>query len=80
MKLVFSKSEELEISVYSLSGGNKAEFNYIDMIKELIKDKKLDAPELIGEFSESEKESVDSMVKHINEDVAKFYSDEEDQE
>ena len=77
MKLVFSKNEELEISVHSLSGSNKTEFNYIDMIKELIKDEKLDTPELIGEFTEAEMKSVNSMVKHINDEVANFYSDEE---
>lgn len=80
MKLVFSKNEELEISVHSQSGSNKAEFSYIEMIKELIKEEKLDTPELVGEFTEAEKESVNSMIKHINDEVANFYSDEENPE
>lgn len=80
MKLVFTKNEELEISVHKLSGNNKTKFNYIDMIKELIKDKKLDASELNGEFTEAEMGSINSMVDHINTEVANFYSDEEGQE
>ena len=77
MKLVFTKNEALEISVHKLSDSNKTEFNYVDMIKELIKNEKLDTPELIGEFTEAEKESINSMVKHINTEVANFYSDNE---
>lgn len=77
MKLVFTKNEELEISVYKLSEGNKEDFNYIGMLKELIKEEKLDEPDLIGEFTEAEKESINSMIKHINTEVANFYSDDE---
>lgn len=78
MKLVFSKSEESEISVHKLSNGNKTDFNYVDMIKALIKDEKLVTPELNGDFSDAEKESINSMINHINSEVAHFYYDEED--
>ncbi len=80
MKLVFRKNEELEISVHKKSGDSNIEFSYIDMIKELISTQKLDAPELEGEFSEAEKESISSMIEHINDEVANFYSDEDEAE
>lgn len=80
MKLVFSKSEELEISVHKRSGDSKIEFSYIDIVKELIKTQKLDAPDLEGEFSEAEKESISSMIEHINEEASNFYSDEDEPE
>ncbi len=80
MKLVFSKNEELEISVHKKSGDSLSDFTYIDMIKELIREQKLDAPELDGEFSEAEKGSINSMVKHINDEVANFYADEDEED
>lgn len=78
MKLIFSKNEKLEISVHKMSGDSRSEFSYIDMIKELITTQKLDNPELEGEFSEAEKGSIHSMVKHINDEVSNFYSDEDE--
>ena len=76
MKLVFSKNEELEVSVHKKSGNIKSNFSYVDMIKDLIKTQKLDTPELEGEFTEAEKGSISSMVEHINDEVANFYSEE----
>lgn len=80
MKLVFSKNEDLEITVHQKSGDDKVEFNYIDMIKDLIKTQKLDAPELAGDFSEAEKGSINLMVERINIEVSNFYSDEDNDE
>lgn len=79
MKLVFSKNKELEVSVHKKSGDSRSDFSYIDMIKGLIKTKKLDDPDLDGEFSDAEKGSINSMVKHINVEIASFYSDEDEE-
>ena len=76
MKLVFRKNEKQEISVLSKDGDNEAEFNYIDMIKSLINVKQLEEPELDGEFSDSEKASISSMISHINNEVTDFYSED----
>ena len=78
MKLLFSKNDKHEISVVSKAGDSIAAFNYIDMVKQLIDLKKLEDPEFEGEFSDSEKESVLSMVGHINHEVAEFYSEDKD--
>lgn len=77
MRLVFRKNDKHEISVVSKGGDVETEFNYIRMVKKLIDTKQLEAPEFDGEFSESEKESVRSMIYHINREAAEFYSDEE---
>ena len=78
MKLAFSKNEKQEISVLSKDGDNTVEFNYIDMIKNLIIVKQLEEPEFNGDFSESEKESVFSMINHINNEVTDFFSEDEE--
>lgn len=75
MKLVFGKNDQLEISVMQKVGENSVEFNYIDMIKSLIERKALDEPELLGEFSELERNSICSMVNHINSVVSEFYAE-----
>ena len=78
MKLVFNKNEQLEVTVSQKSGDETTEFNYVDMIKSLVTNKKLDEPEVVGEFLESEKDSISSMINHINEEVTKFYAEEEE--
>jgi len=80
MKLSFMKNEELEVSVSQKHGDKHKAFNYVDMIKCLIEEKKLANPELIGEFSDSERESISSMINHINQEVSDFYAEEDDEE
>ncbi|MEQ8428476.1 MAG: hypothetical protein RLT87_06250 [Gammaproteobacteria bacterium] len=77
MKLVFTKNDQHEISVTRKHGEETTEFKYIDMIKGLIDVKKLDEPEFVGEFTDAEKGSVLSMIKHINNEVDEFYSEED---
>ncbi len=78
MKLVFCKNEDLEISVFKEVSGNREEFSYIDMIKDLIATRELEASELEGEFSDAEINSINSMVDHINDEIAEFYSEDEE--
>ncbi|PHR48395.1 MAG: hypothetical protein COA48_08825 [Cycloclasticus sp.] len=78
MKLVFNKNEEQEISVLFKSGENTTEFSYIHMIKKLIDVKRLEEPEFEGDFSDAEKDSVRSMIIHINREVTEFYSEDEE--
>lgn len=80
MKLSFSKNEELEVSVTQKTGEEHKTLNYIGMIKSLIENKRLDDPELIGDFTDSERESISSMIAHINKEVSDFYNEEDAQE
>lgn len=77
MKLVFNKNDELEISVTQKNGDEEKEFNYVDMIKDLINTKSLEDPEMGGDFTDPEIDSIKTMIKHINTDVSEFYSDDE---
>lgn len=77
MKLVFNKNDDLEISVIQKNGDEEKEFNYVDMIKDLISTKSLEEPEMDGDFTDSEIDSIKTMIKHINTDVSEFYSDDE---
>lgn len=77
MKLSFSKNDDLEVSVKQKIGDVYYPFSYIEMIRGLIDTKKLCEPEIIGDFSESERNSIASMIKHINDEVSDFYTQED---
>jgi hypothetical protein len=78
MKLVFRKDDDNKIAVLQKKGRDLVEFDYVEMIKDLMKTKKLMAPKIEGDFSDSEKESISNMVGHINDEVAAFYEAEEE--
>ena len=82
MKLVFRKNDEQEISVVTVDGDEEVDFDYIEMIKTLMNTGALASPDIEGDFSEAEENSIKKMVTHINDVVAKFYEkeDEEDAE
>jgi hypothetical protein len=70
MKLIFKKNEKSEISVTQAIDGNEAPFSYVEMIKELIKAKKMDEPDISAGFTTAEVNSINSMVSFINKDIS----------
>ena len=70
MKLVFKKNEENQISVLQKVDGREQDFIYVDMIKALIKSRKMEIPEISKGFSEAEIKSIKSMVTFINKQVS----------
>ena len=70
MKLIFNKDENSQISVSQEVEGKKKSFSYVDMIKNLISEKKLEEPQVDDSFSEAEKKSINDMVDFINKEVS----------
>ncbi len=70
MKIIFKKDEESQISVFQLLDGQEKEFSYVDMIKYLIKSKKMESPEMPNTFTEAEVKSINSMVSYINREIS----------
>ena len=66
------KKENDEYSI-KVKINDEEKSSYIEMIKELYENKKLEDAEYDGDFSETEKESVDSLVNDINEHVQNFF-------
>ena len=66
MKLKFQKNEASEVSVSLDIDAEVQDFDYIVMMKELIKSRKMENPEILGDFSEGEADSIKSMVKYLN--------------
>ncbi len=69
MKLIFKKDDKSQISVVQYIDGKEQKFSYVDMIKALIESKKMEEPEISGDFTGAETESIKRMVKFINEQV-----------
>ena len=69
MKLIFKKDDESQISVFQDIDGEKQEFSYVDMIKALIESKKMEEPEISGDFADAEVTSIKRMVEFINKEV-----------
>ncbi len=69
MKLIFTKGDDHQVTVIQDKDGQQDEFSYIDMIRELLDKGALDPPELNGDFTDPEKESIKRMVGLINETV-----------
>jgi len=69
MKLIFKKDDNLNVTVFRKKGKTETEFSYVEMIKELIKTGKLDRPSTVGDFTDAEKESIQSMTEFINREL-----------
>jgi hypothetical protein len=70
MKLVFKKDKNHQISVLQDIDGKRVVFDYVDMIKALIKSRRLEAPDISEGFTEAEVRSIKSMVERINKQIS----------
>ena len=67
MKLIFKKNDDSSVAVFIEDPLVEKDFSYIEMLKGLIEDNGMDEPEISGDFSEEEKQSIKSMTEKINE-------------
>jgi hypothetical protein len=66
MNLIFEKKEPQTVVVKINHEGNIQDFQYITMLKALLDHGSLGDSEISGDFSEAERSSIASMVKHLN--------------
>lgn len=71
------ENDECSIKV-KMNDDEEIPFSYIEMIKMLYENKELEATEYEGDFSETEKESVDLLVNDINVYVQAFFERDSD--
>ena len=69
MKLVFEKKDSQTIDVKIKHNADIQNFDYVAMLKGLLKYGSLGDSDLTGDFSEAERDSIASMVKHLNDCV-----------
>lgn len=76
MKWIFLKENEQCKIILQKTDGTKMDFSYINMIKELYEEKKIEEAEIEGDFSEGEKESVKALIDEINNHTRDFFGQE----
>lgn len=70
MQLSFRKQENGEVEVLFKEGTKYEDFSYPEMIRKLFVDRGIDESEMVGEFSESEEESIIELTKEIRKAIA----------
>ena len=70
MQLIFEKDEDAQVVVRLKFGDEEIKFAYVEMIKALIADGKMEDPKLTGEFTPSEVKSINDMVKYLNDELS----------
>jgi len=69
MKLIFKKDKDSQINVFQKINDKEKEFSYVEMIKDLIETKTMEAPDVSDGFSDEEIKSIKSMAEFINKEV-----------
>ncbi len=69
MKLLFEKNDSQTVVVKIDHEGNIQDFDYVTMLQRLLDYGVLDDSELTGDFSETERTSIASMVAKLNDCV-----------
>ena len=80
MKLVFAKDDDHQVTVHQITNGKQKAFSYVDMIRALLDEGPLGLPELDGDFTDPERNSINRMVELINEAIEAEGSESEENE
>ena len=68
MKLFFTKSNQGEITLEMQKGTDRIDFDYVEMIKQLMENNEIDEPDFEN-LDEEEKEKVKKLLNEIKETV-----------
>jgi len=79
MKWIFTKENDQCNIILQKADGSKIDFSYIDMIKELYEEQKIEEAEFEGDFTDEEQESVKLLINEINSHTREFFEQEEEE-
>ena len=65
MQMIFTKNQDGEIDVAIKDGEQNIAFSYPEMILRLYKDKSLISPEIEGNFSDEEIQSINELTDEL---------------
>lgn len=69
MKLMFKKTEEGQISVNFKDGDKYTDFSYSEMVRRIYEEKVIESAEIIGEFTQKERESITQLIKELKKSI-----------
>jgi len=77
MKLKFYKEEDNDYVKIITQDGNELEFDYIEMIRHIFNDKKIDEADIDDQYSEEEVNSIKTLILDISETVEALFNTDE---
>lgn len=77
MKLKFYKEEGNNHVKIVTQDGDELEFDYIEMIRYIFNDKKIEEADISNQYSEEEADSIKGLIYEISERVETLFSDAE---
>lgn len=77
MKLKFYKEEDNDYVKIITQDGNELEFDYIEMIRHIFKDKKIEEADVDDQYSEEEANSIKTLISEISETVEALFNTDE---
>lgn len=66
MQLAFEKKDDDKVEVFFKEDNQKVAFDYGELVLKLYNDKRMEPPEICGDFTEVEKQSIEQLVADIN--------------
>lgn len=80
MKLKFYKEEGNDYVKIVTQDGKELEFDYIEMIRHIYNDKKIEEPYIDPQYSEDEANSIKVLISDITESIETLFNADEDKD
>lgn len=80
MKLKFYKEEGNDYVKIVTQDGKELEFDYIEMIRHIYNDKKIEEPDIDPQYSEDEANSIKVLISDITESIETLFNADEDKD
>lgn len=77
MKLKFYKEKDNDYVKIITQDGNELEFDYIEMIRHIFNDKKIEEADIDDQYSEEEANSIKTLISDISETVKALFNTDE---
>lgn len=79
MKLKFCKEEGNDYVKIVTQDGKELEFDYIEMIRHIYNDKRIEEPDIDAQYSEDEANSIKVLISDITESIETLFNADEDE-
>ena len=80
MKLKFYKEEGNDYVKIVTQDGKELEFDYIEMIRHIYNDKRIEEPDIDAQYSEDEANSIKVLISDITESIETLFNADEDED
>lgn len=80
MKLKFYKEEGNDYVKIVTQDGKELEFDYIEMIRHIYNDKRIEEPDIDAQYSEEEANSIKILISDITKSIETLFNADEDKD